>query len=254
MTAQQFIFEEPLYKKVSLSDNPELLHNLMRNISIDGFNPLKGVDSTFTLKHPLYSSYRIEPSISTELIVFVCQRYNDQLYVQIHYDVSADFIEKVGQYPSVADIEVAQIRQYAKVLSNQYMKDFTRAIGLAANGIGTGSFIYLRRIFEHLVDEVAKKAINEGDIKAEDYHPLRMDKKLKMLESHLPEVLKDNKPLYGVLSKGIHELSEDDCLKYFSVVRQIIELILDDFEFARQKEEKKRLAHNKLAQIAGEIK
>ena len=52
MTAQQFIFEEPLYKKVSLSENPELLHNLMRNICIDGFNPLKGVDSTFTLKHP----------------------------------------------------------------------------------------------------------------------------------------------------------------------------------------------------------
>lgn len=254
MTAQQFIFEEPLYKKVPLSENPDLLHSLMRDISIDGFNAFKGVDSTFTLKHSLYSSFNFEPSTSTEQILFICKRYQDPLYVQIHYDVSADFIEKVGQYPSVADIEVAQIRQYSKVLSNQYMKDFTKAIGLAANGVGTGSFVYLRRIFEHLVDEVAIKAINEGEIKAEDYNPLKMDKKLKMLESHLPEVLKDNKPLYGVLSKGIHELPEDDCLKYFSVVRQIIELILDDFEFARQKEEKKRLAHNKLAQIVGEIK
>ena len=160
MTAQQFIFDEPLYKKVSLTDNPDLLHDLMHIISIDGFNAIKGVESTFSLRHPLHSSYNYEPSTSTEQIVFICQRYNDTLYVQIHYDVSAGFIEKVGQYPSVADIAIAQIRQYSKVLSKPYMRDFTRAIGLAANGVGTGSFVYLRRIFEHLVDEIAKIAIS----------------------------------------------------------------------------------------------
>jgi len=254
MTAQQFIFDEPLYKKVSLTENPDLLRDLTSVISIDGFNSIKGVDSTFNLKHPLYTAYDYKPRASVEQIAFVCQRYNDYFYVQIHYDVDAGFIEKVGQYPSVADIAIAQIQQYSKVLSKQYMRDFTRAIGLAANGVGTGSFVYLRRIFEHLVDEIAKTAIEYGEINAVEYGAQKMDKRLKMLESHLPDVLMDNKPLYGVLSKGIHELSEEDCLKYFSVVRQIIELILDDFEFARQKEEKKKLAHNKLAQIAGEIK
>ena len=59
--------------------------------------------------------------------------------------------------------------------------------------------------------------------------------------------------MYGVLSKGIHELPEEDCLKYFSVVREIIELILDEFEFARQKEEKIKAAKNRLTAVAGEI-
>ena len=254
MTTQQFIFEEPLYKRVSLSENPRLLNELMNYISIDGYNVCKGVDSTFTLKQPLHHDFHFEPNISTEQIVFVCQRYGDKFFVQIHYDVGADYIEKVGQYPSIADIHIAQVKQYSKVLDKQYMKDFTKAIGLAANGVGTGSFVYLRRVFEHLVDEIAKKAIADGEIHAEEYNPLKMDKKLKMLEHQLPDVLKDNKPLYGVLRKGIHELSEEDCLQFFSVVRQITELILDDFEFTRQKAEKKRLAHNSLAQIAGKIK
>ena len=253
MTTQQFIFEEPLYKKVSLSDSPELLEDLMRVISIDGFNVYKGVDSTFNLEQPLYS-YSIDPIIKTEQVVFICQRYGDKLYVQIHYDRNEGYVEKVGQYPSVADIHIAQIKKYRRVLGESYIRDFTKAIGLAANGVGTGSFVYLRRIFEHLVDELSKEAIAKGDINSHDYATSKMDNKLKMLEDYLPDVLKDNKPLYGVLSKGIHELSEEDCLKYFSIVRQIIELILDEFEFNRQKELKKKETRNKLAAIAGELK
>ena len=74
-----------------------------------------------------------------------------------------------------------------------------------------------------------------------------------MTAGSYPDVLKDNKPLYGVLSKGIHELSEEECLKYFSVVREIIELILDEREFLRQQEEKKKVARSNLSKIAGEL-
>ena len=80
-----------------------------------------------------------------------------------------------------------------------------------------------------------------------------MDNKLKLLANHLPEVVLENKSLYGVLSAGIHTLSEEECLKYFSVVREVIELILDEREYARQKEEKKKKAKNMLGVIAGEI-
>ena len=40
------------------------------------------------------------------------------------------------------------IKQYDKELRKPDLKEFTRAIGLAANGVGIGSFVYLRRIFE----------------------------------------------------------------------------------------------------------
>lgn len=252
MTTQQFIFDEPLYKKIKISENSQVLSDLLRQVSIDGFNSRRVLDSTFLLEDHLYSYH--ERVSSVEQIEFVCQRYRDRLYVQIHYDRNKDIIEKVGQYPSVADIQIAQIKQYSKVLGNQYMKDFAKAIGLAANGVGTGSFVYLRRIFEYLVHEAAYVAIANGDVDEQTFATSKMDQKLKLLENYLPDVLKDNKPLYGVLSKGIHELSEDECLEYFSVVREVIELILDEREYLRQQEEKKKRARNNLSIIAGKLK
>lgn len=253
MTTQQFIFEEPLYKKVKISDNPQILDELKSYISIDGYNVRKGVESTFKLSRHLDAGPFVI-TISTEQIVFDCQRYGDHFYVQIHYDKNLDIIEKVGQYPSVADLQIAQIKHYSKVLDEQYMKDFTKAIGLAANGVGTGSFVYLRRIFEHLVFEIARQAIADGEIDEKKFLTARMDENIEMLKNHLPDVLVTNKALYGVLSKGIHELSEDECLDYFSVVREIIELILDEFEFARKKAERLKQANVKLATVVGKVK
>ena len=253
MTTQEFIFDTPLYTKVDLSEDNPLFKDLCSyELSIDGYNPVKGVDTTYRLVSGLDSQYIYDWDI--KVIRFECQRYNHSLCVYIHYDTVQGFIEKVGQYPSVADMHIAQIKQYFKVLGKEYLRDFTRAIGLAANGVGTGSYVYLRRIFEHLVDEISKTVIASGEIDKDAFNTSKMDNKLKMLENHLPDVMKDNKSLYGVLSKGIHELSEKECLLYFPVLRQVIELILDDFEYARQKEQKKKEAHNKLSAIVGEIK
>ena len=253
MTLQEFVFDLPLYTKVKISENPEILKGLCTfDVRIDGYNPSKGIDSTYSLYDKMDPDYMYNQGISE--VQFRCKRHDDPLFIFIRYDRNQDFVEKVGQYPSVADIHIAQIKKYRRVLGESYIRDFTKAIGLAANGVGTGSFVYLRRIFEHLVDELSKEAIAKGDINSHDYATSKMDNKLKMLEDYLPDVLKDNKPLYGVLSKGIHELSEEDCLKYFSIVRQIIELILDEFEFNRQKELKKKETRNKLAAIAGELK
>jgi hypothetical protein len=253
MTAQEFIFDSPLYTKIAISEDDQLLLDLSSyGLRIDGYNPYIGVDSTFLLVAGLDSQYLYQEDL--RVIRFECQRYKDYLYVYIHYNLNEGFIEKVGQYPSVATIHIAQIKKYSKVLDKPYLKDLARAIGLAANGIGTGSYVYLRRIFEHLIDEISRSAIESGEIDANLFNSCKMDKKMKMLENHLPDVMIDNKLLYGVLSKGIHELSEEDCLKYFTVVRQIIELILDEWEYERQKVQKKKDARTKLSVIASEIK
>ncbi len=252
MTTQEFIFDLPLYTKIKLSGN-SILDDLTNSYThIDGYNSLKSVDSTFRLDQQIDSKYL--PSQGTKTVCFVCQRYGDRFYVMVHFDKQEDYIEKVGQYPSMADIHIAQVKQYKKVLGESYINDFTKAIGLAANGIGTGSFVYLRRVFEHLVEEIAAEAIKKGEIDKTQFETSKMDNKLKLLSNHLPDVIMENKPLYGVLSAGIHTLTEEECLNCFSIVRAVIELILDDREHVRQMEEKKKNARNKLGEIAGEIK
>ncbi|KKL23256.1 hypothetical protein LCGC14_2427220 [marine sediment metagenome] len=40
-----------------------------------------------------------------------------------------------------------------------------------------------------------------------------------MIKDYLPEFLVENRSLYAILSKGIHALSEDECLQYFETVK-----------------------------------
>ena len=253
MTTQEFIFDWPLYSSVKLSET-SILNDLCEHFRVDGYNSFRDIDTTYYLKRPIDAAYLAGTGEEIYFLRFECLRHGDYLDLLVHFNEEADRIEKVGQYPSVASIHIGQIKQYRKVLGESYIRDFTKAIGLAANGIGTGSFVYLRRVFEHLIAEIASEAIKNGEIDQSRFDSSKMDNKLKMLSNHLPVEVLENKQLYGVLSAGIHGLSEEDCLTYFSIVRQVIELILDELEHIRLKEEKKKRARNELGRIAGEVR
>src|SRR5699024_675010 len=106
-------------------------------------------------------------------------------------------IYKIGQFPSIADLHISQVKKYDKVLSKEKIKEFTRAIGLAANSVGIGSFVYLRRIFEYLIEEAHIEAKEEeGDWDEDQFQINRMSEKISQLHHHLPEFLVENKDLY----------------------------------------------------------
>ena len=95
--------------------------------------------------------------------------------------------------------------------------------------MGIGSFVYIRRIFENLIDQAHNLAKSEiKDFSEDIYLNSRMDKKIIMLKDFLPVFLVENRILYAILSKGIHELSEEECLLYFDTVKIGIEQILDE--------------------------
>lgn len=65
-----------------------------------------------------------------------------------------------------------------------------------------------------------------------------MEEKITCLSEFLPEFLVEHKHLYGILSKGVHELSEEECLGSFDIVKTGIELILDEVIEKKKKLEK----------------
>lgn len=65
-----------------------------------------------------------------------------------------------------------------------------------------------------------------------------MDEKIEILSEFLPDFLVEHKHLYGILSKGVHELSEEECLENFDIVKTGIELILDEVIEKKKKLEK----------------
>ena len=69
-------------------------------------------------------------------------------------------LEKVGQEPSMADLQMFDIEKYKKVLSSDSFRDFSMALGLHASGVGCGSLLYLRRIYETLIKMLRISALS----------------------------------------------------------------------------------------------
>lgn len=160
--------------------------------------------------------------------------------------------QKIGQQPSYGDLHILQIKKYAHVLEKEQLGELTRAIGLASHDVGVGAYVYLRRIFEALVEEAHSLAKADPSWDEEAYKRYRMSEKIASLRSHLPAFLVEHPGMYSLLSKGIHELSEQDCLKHFSTLRLGIELILDERLEARERANKIAAAKAAIQKAVGE--
>lgn len=164
-----------------------------------------------------------------------------------------DKIIKVGQYPSVADLVIPEIAKYKPVLGTQY-REFSKAIGLFAHGIGIGSFVYLRRIIENLVFDKCNEVSENLEISNTEFMRLKFDEKIEALKPYLPEVLVANKNIYGIVSKGIHELSEEECREMFPYIKAGIELILDSLLAEKERKSKEKIFEKFVAKKTGELK
>lgn len=143
-------------------------------------------------------------------------------------------IEKIGQHPSLADIAGTEAASVKGALGNDRAHELNKAIGLAAHGVGVGSYIYLRRIFESLVEEAHQKASKDASWDEDAYNRSRMAEKIQLLASHLPDFLVETPQLYGILSKHIHELSEQECLDNFPLMKEAIMIIAHDRQRAME--------------------
>lgn len=184
------------------------------------------------------------------VLEFVCAMDNSH---HLDYVVLTDnsIFRKIGQYPSVADLAFPELDKYNKVMSENDRRELGKALGLFANGIGIGSYVYLRRILERLLEKVKADA---GDtVDSNMFNRARMGEKMKMLQEYLPKTLADNPSIYGILSKGIHELSEKECLSYFIVVKDCLLMIFDEWAREKEKSKKEESIRSELSRIASKL-
>jgi hypothetical protein len=169
------------------------------------------------------------------------------------FKIENKVIQKVGQWPSLADFALPEIARYRALLGKQRYADFSRAVRLAANGIGAGSFVYLRRVFEGLIAEARDEAKAAGELDEDAFARARMDERILLLRSRLPAFLVEHRGMYGILSVGVHELAEDQCLLYFDVVRKGIEAILEQHIEAERKAARLTEASNAVLKLQEEL-
>lgn len=284
-TPKEFFLEVPLYKKYKYNEsNFEKLFNLeyfrgtidifciwcnkestfKANISINKKNaetqtktllglintgPATGNISIIPFKEPTTYIHNII------IINFICAR-DPSHQLDFIFTTKNNIIQKIGQYPSIADLIFPEIEKYKTILAKEDLKEFKRAIGLVSHGIGIGSFVYLRRIFEKLIKNSHDNAKQTKGEKwdEEKYKKSSVDKQIEILKDFLPEFMVEHKKLYSILSKGIHELSEEECLKYFDTVKVGIELILDEKLEEESRKDKIKEATKKLGNTFKNLK
>lgn len=234
-TQEDFYFKLSLYERIEFSsiEDPNIERLVIYNGPIDGYcrhckeNSVFRTNNVSIIETPAGRYEKILPGYYQHILS--CAR-NANHTVHIFLFVTNNLVVKVGQYPSLADLAAARFNKYHKILDEEQLGELRRGLGLYSHGIGIGSFVYLRRVFESLIRKAHTQANESGDWtkekKTEYQNQQHMDKRILLLKEYLPEFLVKNRKIYAILGKGIHELTEDECRTYFPVLLDGIELIL----------------------------
>ena len=110
--------------------------------------------------------------------------------------------------------------------------------------MGIAAFVYLRRIYEHIVETEYDRIYG-----ADKNEKASFDEKMKAVDKEMniipPELDTQKSKIYSVLSKGIHEYEEEECYEIYPMMKTVIIIMLD--KYLMEKERKKQL--NKLEQF-----
>ena len=241
LTLQLLVFEMPLYapRQLATSDVADmkfLLSILYDTIQADGFCIHCKRESHFRRYRSSHTGLNYEQRLDkithngrlvpiSESIRLECARDNSHV-IDVEIRVVNGLLQKYGQFPSLSDLTMPELSKYRKVLGEARYSELRRGIGLFSHGANIGAFIYMRRVFELLIEaHHAQHVVLFGEV--EGYGRMHVAERVKTLSNTLPAFRVDNVKLYSILSRGVHELSEEACGAAFPAVRAAILLILD---------------------------
>lgn len=164
-------------------------------------------------------------------------------------------VVKVGQYPSLADIQLGTLKDYEEGMSVQQRSEFVRAINTSAHGFNVAACVHYRRVFESVLFEARDAMMRDtGRVDWPEFDRLRTDEKIAEVRQYLPQFMAEHPHLYGILSKGVHELTEEECGEAMPTLRQAIELMLQDKVDAIRREKRRQAASVMLAKTVDKHK
>lgn len=248
----ELYFDTPLYEDIDLNgcSSDDIMNLYYGRHQVDGYCRSCDRDTVFT-NYVNHTPSSIDPfatrATSNDLI---CARDAKHKY-SFYFRQTGKVLKKVGQWPSVADLAQVELKKYRRVLGSTSASDLSRAVGLSSHGVGAGSFVYLRRVFEKLIQDhwdAASKVREMPEIRTK-----RMNERIEELKDQLPPILVKNSATYSILSIGVHELDEQTCLKYFPVVKSAIIQILEQDLRAQEEKRAEAELQKQIAAIATEL-
>lgn len=169
-----------------------------------------------------------------------CINGNHRKYEIFYKDNEAKKIIKIAQYPSEYDMGSKEYLDKLKAVcgtkeAREMVKFINKALIMESNGLGIPALVYMRRAFERLIaiSEDKNKLENTGTTMAERIknNPL------------LPTQIKENTRLYNIISEGIHNETEEECMELFKLIKVGFTILLrKTYEHVQEQKELEELS------------
>jgi hypothetical protein len=192
----------------------------------------------------------------------LCQR-NNITFIILKRSVTKDSdvettVQKIGQFPAQTIAVPSGLAKHLGQTTHLYKK----ALISRNQGFGIAAVAYLRRIVEdktdELIDIVAEQA-NERGLGGEEIEAIRAAKKeqtysekLKVASTVIPASLRPGGTnplgtLFGLLSDGLHDRSEEECLVIADEIREVFEYVFENLRTQIEDEKRFKERINKLS-------
>ena len=202
--------------------------------------------------------YFFESDIQSKAVITTfkcvsCQQFEKTFALLVKKVSSTELsVVKIGEYPKS---ELPKSKALTKFFRND-REEYNKAVVCMANGYGVAAFAYMRRIVEiniiRLLDQIKEGVVEDSSI-AISINELKitspMSDRIRIANSALPDYLKPDgfNPLgqiYGLLSDGVHSLSDSECLEMAENIQACLEFLISELATHKQNKEdfKKRLA------------
>ena len=180
---------------------------------------------------------------------FNCTNNNNHKYmmmISIELKDGNVIVRKIGQNPSMLTVKGFDFDKYKGVLEKlDAYEDYKKADLSNADHFHVGAYAYLRRIFEKMINQYL------GKTKLKDDH---MDTKIDAVKDYFdPRIKKLLKNMYGILSTGIHELSEEQSKEYYEYLKAIIDMQLEYIQTENDKDKQSKELEGVLSKITNLI-
>lgn len=256
MPNKEFLENYPLYQKFK-TKIPKSLKDFELTFGRPSVHlncEVCGSDQTFRLDNSSYidttydRTYDMDGKIlHLDYLCAGCHSFHRSFLIKVSNEL--DYLMKVGQYPAW-DISIG--KPISTVLG-KHNELFKKGLICESQGYGIGAYAYYRRIVELSIDELLDDICDLVDEIGRDQYKdaLRKTKetpvaseKIELVKNLLPASLRPSgmNPLgllYGFLSEGIHEKSDEECIEIATDIRKILIFLIK--QVIQSKQESKEL-------------
>lgn len=173
-------------------------------------------------------------------VTFKCPTCGSVLYYAF-YNKDNTMI-KLAQFPSLYDVSRDELKKYRSnnLIDAESFNEIYKAEICASESYFVASYTYMRRVYESLLLSVFNQHIDEIGVTEEEYRKKRSDEKMELIKPFLAIDEEIYKPLYALLSAGIHSLTEDECCNHYTLLKSILLEILIEQKAKAEKAKKRK--------------